>query len=203
MDLQRTLCSPLRGKIDGRQHFGLLCAALGEEKPGSVVVLDFAGVEDVSASWIAAALLPLLVWSATPEIDLYPVLAGVLGGEKKWEDEFELVANRAGVNFLAVVPGAAGRGQVLGDLDPILVNTLRAVQKHREVTGASLKRLIPGENIGATAWSNRLKDLHTNRLVRRTTRGREQLYTPVLEVSFDGPAGSRVAGRKLPAADAT
>jgi hypothetical protein len=191
----------LRGKIDGRQHFGLLCAALSGIRPGAVVSLDFAGVEDVSASWIAAALIPLLAWSATPDNDLYPVLVGVLGGDKKWEDEFELVAGRAGAVFLAAESG--GRGRLMGSLDPILTDTLRAVQKYGGVTGAGLKRLMPDEKIGATAWSNRLKDLHAKRLVRRTTRGREQVYTNILEVNFRGAASSGGAGRELPSADAT
>lgn len=198
---RQTLGSPLRGKIDGRQHFGLLCAALSGVRPGGVVSVDFSGIEDVSASWIAAAVLPLLTWSAAPETDLYPVFAGILGNEKRWEDEFELVANRASAVFMAVE--ADGRAKLIGTLDPILVETLQAVQKHREVTGAGLKRLFTTENIGATAWSNRLKDLYTKRLVRRTTRGREQVYTTVLEVNFDGTASSGIPDRKLPAADAT
>jgi hypothetical protein len=195
VELGRTLGTLLRGKIDGKQHFGLLCAALSGTKPGGVVFLDFSDVEDLSASWVAAALPPLLTWAATPETELYPVLVGVLGNEKKWEDEFELVANRAGINFLAALPATTAQGRVLGDLDPILMKTLQAVQTHREVTGAGLKRLHPNEGIGATAWSNRLKDLHTKRLLRRATHGREQLYTPVMEVTFDGPAGAGVAGR--------
>src|SRR5262245_29044805 len=94
--LSRVLGPLLRGKIDGRRHFGALCAALSGVKPGGVVFLDFRGVEDVSASWIAAALVPLLPWAALPEQDIYPVVAGIAGGEKKWPDDFELVAERAG-----------------------------------------------------------------------------------------------------------
>jgi hypothetical protein len=195
------LGSPLRGKIDGRRNFGQLCASLGAFPRGSVVFLDFAGVEDLSASWVAAGILPLVSWSAMPEMDVYPVLANVLGNDKKWEDEFELVATRVGAVFLAT--GQHSQATILGDLDPILITTLRAVQNHEEVTGAGLKRLFPQEEIGATAWSNRLKDLHTKRLVRRFARGREQVYSAVLEVDFDGSAGSRVSNRKLSAADAT
>src|SRR5262245_48554543 len=196
--VREVLGSPLRGKIDGRKHFGFLCAALSGAQRGSVVRLDFGGVEDVSASWIAAALLPLLDWSAAPANDLYPVLAGVQRTEKKWEDELELVATRGNAVFLIADPMVPAWGHFVGDLDPILTDTLRLVQKHREVTGAGLKRLVPSKKIGATAWSNRLRDLHTKRLVRRWVRGREAVYLTVLEVNFDGPAGSAVADRELP-----
>lgn len=200
--LRQSLGSPLRGKIDGRRHHGQLCAVLSGAKPGSVIAVDFADVADVSASWIAACLVPLMTWVAMPENDIYLVLVGVLGGEQKWEDEFDLVASDAGVVFLATEPGSA-QSRLLGSLDPILQDTLRAVQQHCEVTGAGLKRLFPDENIGATAWSNRLKDLHTMRLLKRITRGREQIYSIVTEVNFDGSAGPGIADRHLPATDAT
>jgi hypothetical protein len=199
--LGRTLGPLLRGKIDGRHHFGLLCAALSGVRHGETVVLDFEGVEDLSASWVSWAVSPLMEWAATPAVELYPVYSGVLGHEGKWEDEFELVANQSGAVFLAVEN--TGCARMLGSLDTILVDTLRAVQRHGEVTGAGLKRLVPDEAIGATAWSNRLKDLHTKRLLKRTTRGREQVYTTVQEVDFDGPSGAGVAGRQLPAAGST
>jgi hypothetical protein len=200
--LSRVLGSLLKGKIDGRRHFGTLCSALSAVQPGGVVLLDFRSVEDLSASWIAAALVPLLSWSALPEHDLYPVLTGIGEDDKKWLDEFELVAERSAVVFLVQgePPGSCAR--MVGNLDPILLQTLRAVKKHGGVTGAELKRLYPGEPVGPSAWNNRLKDLHTKRLLHRATRGREQVYSVLLEVNLDGATGSGVADQHLPAADA-
>ncbi len=201
--LHKVLGPMLRGKIDGRAHYGPLCSHLSRYRPGSLVQFDFHGVEDLSASWIAATLIPLLSWASLPEIDLYFVLNGVFGTDKRWEDEFELVATREHVAFLVATPESPTTFCLVGELDAILLDTLRLVQSHREVTGAALRRLVPDENIGATAWSNRLKDLHTMRLVRRTTRGREQLYSTVVEVNFDGTRCSGVASGDVPAADAT
>jgi hypothetical protein len=70
------------------------------------------------------------------------------------------------------------------------------------VTGAGLKRLT-SDAILATAWSNRLRDLHTMRLVKRVTRGREQVYSAVLEVNLNGPVSPRFTDRELPATNAT
>lgn len=203
VSLQKVLGPMLRGKIDGRAHYGPLCSHLSRFRPGSLVQFDFQGVEDLSASWIAATLIPLLSWASLTEIDLYFVLTGVFGTDKRWEDEFELVATREHVAFLVAAPEVPATFCLVGELDAILFDTLRLVQSHREVTGAALRRLVPDENIGATAWSNRLKDLHTMRLVRRTTRGREQLYSTVVEVNFDGTWCSGVAGGDVSAADAT
>jgi hypothetical protein len=56
-----------------------------------------------------------------------------------------------------------------------------------EITGAELERQFPEETIKATAWNNRLKDLHNMRLLRREKRGREQVYSPVVaEIAFNG-----------------
>jgi hypothetical protein len=201
ISLGQVLSPTLRGKIDGRLHFGILCTALVRVRAGGLVRLDFRGVEDVSASWIAAALLPLLPWSALPEHELFPVLTGI-GQEAHWADEFDLVANHAHAVFVAA-PEPPERGhRIIGSLDEALVTTMRLVERHGEVTGAGLKRLCPGEPIGATGWSNRLKDLHTKRLLRRSTRGREQVYTMAMEVNLDGPAGAGVPDRELPEADA-
>jgi hypothetical protein len=201
INLGQLLGLTLRGKIDGRLHFGALCAALSRVRAGGVARLDFRGVEDVSASWIAAALLPLLHWSALPEHELFPVLTG-LGREGHWVDEFALVADHAGAVFVAEAEPPDRGHRIIGELDDALHSTLSLVQRHGEVTGAGLKRLCPSEPIGATGWSNRLKDLHTKRLLRRATRGREQVYTMAMEVNLDGAAGAGVPDRELPAADA-
>jgi hypothetical protein len=166
------------------------------------VCLDFRGVEDLAASWIAEALLPLQRWMAAPEVDLYPILTGVLGTAKRWEDDFDVVASRGHAVFLAADEHPPRIAWLLGELDPLLVETLHLVQRNRSVTGAGLKRLVPEEPIGATAWSNRLKDLHAMRLVRRSTRGREQVYSPVLEVDLDGTRNSGTGSRKVSASDA-
>jgi hypothetical protein len=71
---------------------------------------------------------------------------------------------------------------LIGSLDPGQRTTLEAVAEFRDVTGAELERRKATERIGATAWNNRLKDLHQKRLLRRTKRGREQVYSPVVEV---------------------
>ena len=42
LSLRRILGSPLRGKIDGRRHFGALCSALSGVRPGAVVLPGWA-----------------------------------------------------------------------------------------------------------------------------------------------------------------
>src|SRR5262245_17725752 len=79
----------LQGKLPGRKDYARLCELLSEAPPGSVVFLDFAGVELASGSWINAALVPLLAWANEEGIDLFPVICNA---NKDLVEELLLVA---------------------------------------------------------------------------------------------------------------
>src|SRR5207248_1402595 len=90
------------------------------------------------------------------------------------------------------------RAVLIGPLDPGQRATLDALLELHEATGAALERLRPDANIKATAWNNRLKDLHDKRLLRRERRGREQVYSPVVaEIVPDGRQLSSAANQQL------
>jgi hypothetical protein len=169
----------LAGKLPGKRDYARLCELLTEAAPGSVVFLDFAGVEEVSASWINAALVPLLTWAADERNDLFPAICN---SKKGWIDELALVARYTHTCFL-VAEGAIPprRAVLIGALDPGQLSTLDALVELQAVTGAGLERQRPEEATKATAWNNRLKDLFEKRLLRRERRGREHVYSPVVQ----------------------
>jgi hypothetical protein len=175
----------LAGKLAGKRDYARLCELLTEEAPGSVVFLDFAGVEHVSASWINAALVPLLTWAKDERNDLFPAICNV---KKDWLDELVLVASYTRTCFLVAQGSIPPRRAVLiGPLDPGQRSTLEAIIELQAATGAELNRQRPEESIEATAWNNRLKELYDKRLLRRERRGREQIYSPVVkEISVNG-----------------
>lgn len=172
----------LQGRPMGRKHYARLCEALADVPSGDIGVLDFAGVEIVTGSWINEALVPLLRWAADERNDIFPVF---LNFAPAWLDELQMVAEWTHNCFLVsrgkAFPKAAN---LVGSLDAGQRATLDAVLKGAEVTGAALDGR---EGVRATAWNNRLKDLYQKRLIRREKRGREQVYSPVVaEVSLDG-----------------
>ncbi|MFL5329180.1 MAG: hypothetical protein ACJ8C4_09705 [Gemmataceae bacterium] len=172
----------LQGRPQGRKHFPRLCAALAEIPSGAVALLDFAGVEIITGSWINEALVPLLRWAADERNDIFPVLVNF---DPDWLDELQMVAEWTHTCFLVSRGKAAPKSACLvGNLDPGQEATLEAVVDGSAVTGASLGGQ---DGIKGTAWNNRLKDLYEKRLVRREKRGREQVYSPVVaEINFDG-----------------
>jgi len=181
-----TFGTHLQGKLPGKRHFAKLCDVLRNAPPGTVVFLDFTGVEVVTGSWVNAVFVPFFQWAGGEGTDIFPVVCNL--AVQEWLDEFALVAEWTHRCFL-VASGAlpAGRAKAVGPLDPGQRATLSAVIEFGPVTGAELERKWTAETIRATAWNNRLRDLYDKRLIRKERRGREQVYSTVLkEVEFDG-----------------
>lgn len=166
----------LQGRPLGRKHYPRLCELLADVPAGDVALLDFSGVEIVTGSWINEALVPLLRWAADERNDIFPVL---LNFDPNWLDELQIVAEWTHNCFLVSHGSSLPKSATLvGSLDVGQKATLLAVVNGEAVTGAGLD----GQGgVRGTAWNNRLKDLYQKRLVRREKRGREQVYSPVIE----------------------
>jgi hypothetical protein len=184
IDIGKRLGHRLQSEIKGRRDFAVLCDTLSAVPKGTLVTLDFRSVETATASWWSAAILPLMRMSANEQTDLYFLIANGLGTE--WLDDLRLVAQVNNQPFL--VTGQDQREvSIIGLLDDGLCRTLELVQRMKTTTGARLAEACPDEKVGPTAWHNRLRDLYDRRILRRIKRGREQLYSPVIEVTaFDG-----------------
>lgn len=184
--ISESLSDRLQGRLLGREHFAQACALLASEIPGGLVVLDFDGVKHVTGSWINSMLVPLFLWAANKENDLFPVLTNV---RPEWLDELRLVAEWNHQCYLVSNHGGIPpkRACLVGRLDPAQRSSLNTVLKTGETTGARLERQNPEEDIRATAWNNRLKDLYNKRLLRRERHGRERIYSAVVkEISENG-----------------
>jgi len=185
LPIRQLVAGRLFGQVTGQRDFARICERLAGTPPGSTVLLDFDGIPLVSGSWANAALVPLMEWVADRRIDLYPILLNV--SSESLED-MQLVAKWNHQTYLHAHgrKGLPSKARLLGALDQGQMATLRCVLDLKEVTGAELERRTD-EPIKATAWNNRLKDLHSKRLLRRTKRGREQLYSPVVsEIIING-----------------
>lgn len=184
--MAREFSNGLRGKLPGRRHFARLCELLCDAPTGATVFFDFTDIDLVTGSWLNAAFVPLVRWAADDRNDLFPVVCNAL---PEVLEELSLVANWTHTCFLAAEgPVPPTRATLVGTLDLAQRATLEAVVGLGVATGAGLERRMPGERIGATAWNNRLKDLHGKRLLRRERRGRERVYTPLVGQIDTDPA---------------
>lgn len=178
--------SRLQGKPAGRRDFATICGHLAEAESGSIVLLDFSGVESVNASWLNMAIAPLIRWCSESQNEFFPVLANY---PTKDLDELELVAEK-NQQCYAVTAGTAEPPtviQLVGRLEPSLYTTIVKLAELGEATGAQLSREVPEEGVLPTAWNNRLRDLNEMRLLLRRKEGRQQVYRLLAkEVVFDG-----------------
>jgi hypothetical protein len=177
IELVSSLGPELQGRLIGRKHFGQICELLADAPTGGTVVLDFKGVEMMTGSWANEVIVPLYKWAADPNNDLFPILRNL---KPRWDEELQLLADWNQQCYVWL-NGTEETAVLIGSLDPGLRKTMEAVLSFKQITGAELERKFPDEGVGATAWNNRLKDLHTKRLLVRTKRGREQVYSPVME----------------------
>lgn len=181
IDIAKICATQLQGEVLGKRHYARVCEVLTNAQRGDIVLLNFKGVNVVTGSWINAMIVPLFRRVGEPEIDLYPILCNI---ETDWVDDLALLAKWTHQCYLVAdkCSTAIRSARLIGSLDPGQRSAFEAVIDSHEATGAELERQGRGERIGATAWNNRLKDLHEKRLLRRTKRGREQIYAPLVEV---------------------
>lgn len=188
------------GATLGRDNFRDILATLVKVLATDIetlVVFNFADVEDVSASYIKATLLATHrcgrlhsgVLSAEEfrdskvEIRAFPIIVVVLHAS---DDVAECINAAFGVNGMAVLAGTRLKGErlteavVLGALEAKAQRTLALTSAHTEITASELLEAYPEEGIsGATGWNNRLTELHHLQLLRRRTVGRQHTYYPL------------------------
>ncbi len=164
----------LLGKLMGQAHFPLLLGAILRTTPGTIVYLDFTGITNVTASYVAATIVQLLRLIATGSLDRHLIIGGI---HEDYQTEIEYVLNHEHTPIL--VRTTTGALCVLGPLDTPYARTLDAVTQRGRVTAKELQHAATKERIGQTGWIKRLTTLHAQGLVQRTKIGREYAYEPI------------------------
>lgn len=182
----------------GLQVQQALDAALRELPPGSVLVLDFQGVEMMDYSFADEAFGSLYARMAAREYpDRYMVLA--MGDDEVSRallENIEVALQQRDVAALVVPRDAieasgqampsrreSDQWEVIGVLPEHLLDTLRAVMEKEQVTVRDLAEALHLDS--ATACNNRVAKLHQLRLVRREAAivpegGRQYCYSSVI-----------------------
>ena len=166
---------------------------------GTLVILDFEKMGAVNGSYIKGTAFWLLTCgqlssgysenivpprhAADPRpCDLFVCVTGL---SSDLVTEFQEFLKPRGLPLLfakKIVGGAVNEAILLGHLDPALRFTLNAVTDKGTCTAPQLHEMFPDQKITVTAWNNRLNDLHSLRLVRRTRVGRGLEYSPLTKV---------------------
>lgn len=155
--------------------------------PGVLVLLDLRAAESMTASFIKATVFRLQDIHLGDDraddrprtaLNVYPI---ILGANAEVGSELDDVLVRHGRTCLEAEDGGGGvtltRARLRGCLDPVLATSLRHLASIEAATAQEMHLRFPeGRPIAATAWNNRLNDLHARRLVRRVREGRTWRY---------------------------
>ena len=167
--------SVLAGRLAGDALRLKLEGWLRSSPNGATVVLDFSNVELVTASYFLAAFAWLWKSAEIAGRDLYPVLANLAD---EVQEEVTIAIEATGIKLLC--------GRIEGNslsilhalnLDSIEKETYSRVEELGEATAGDLFRIEPRTQ--PTAWSNRLAQLFTFRVLRRRKAGRQVFYSLV------------------------
>lgn len=167
---QRAGNNVLAGIKKGEMDLVALAADLDMAQADELVEVDLSGVHVLTGSYFNAGILPL--WDRARDKGCFPVLRGVSDTPRA---DIEIVLN--GRNRAIWATPATDRFDDAAALGPV-DSGLQAILDRARSGAVSAVSLYEGDrSIGATAWSNRLAQLHGDLLLRRTKEGRKFLYT--------------------------
>jgi hypothetical protein len=167
----------LLGRSQGELHLPLLFASILRQPTDAVVWLDFQGIENITASWVAATIVPLLRMRSAGSLGRYLLLNNLT---PDLIEEVAYVLNHENTPALLLNPGR--EPVVLGPLDPAYAQTLERIHAQGHTTAKTLLEMSD-ERIGQTGWIKRLTTLNVLGLIRKNKVGREHTYEPLVEVT--------------------
>ena len=170
------------GGIAGRKLLTALIAATPSGDAPTVAFLDFKGVQVATSSFLREAVVGFRDYSRLSLTNIYPVAANL---EAAVLEELEFFLRARNDVFWICDLGANERvtgARLLGVLDPAQRTTFDHVRQLGAVTAPELAASFPGQNIGPTAWNNRLSGLAAKGLLVERKVGKSKSFSPLLEI---------------------
>ena len=167
----------LAGALTGRRILGRLLERVdGEPKSPEPLYLDFNGIELATASFLRECILEFRNTVRRRWTNCYPVVANA--NDSVTEELCVLLAQRD-VLMLCTLDekGKPDSPWLLGDLEPKQRVTFDLVRKLGEADAGQLMRSSKdGDQVGQTAWNNRLASLSRLGLLMEMSHGRAKRY---------------------------
>ncbi len=172
----------LGGAVEGRRHLAVLMAAVGPDpNEPEPLFADFAGIEFATASYLRETLVTLHRMLRARRSNFYLVVANAAASVL---DDLAVLTDAGGLAFLSCTLDQAGNASgiaVIGRLDPKQQTTFDEVRRRGETDARELLKASAGqEEVGPTAFNNRLAALVNLGLIAETAKGKSKRYRPVL-----------------------
>lgn len=175
----------LHGATIGEHHAALVRDAVAaQQQPADSVILDFAGIESATASYLKRLINPFFAAPGSPEgfaTEVSPILIGVDSPDLR-EEITDFLSGKGRVLIVADRDTRPPKfQQLLGRLDGAAAETFQELRTMKRTTAAELYERHREETTNQTAWNNRLAQLVEMRIARRDRAGRFWMYEPTVE----------------------
>jgi hypothetical protein len=173
----------LSGAIPGRKLLTALIAATPSSNSPMPTFLDFDGIEVATASFLREAVIGFRDYARLSLQNVYPVAANL---SLSVREELEFFVRARGDAIWSCdldANDAVSKAQVIGELDPVQQATFDAVTQIGAVSAPELASRFTDNNIGPTAWNNRLSGLAAKGLVVERRQGKSKSFSPLLETA--------------------
>ncbi len=172
----------LGGAVEGRRDLARLLEAVGSEPAAPApLFVDYEGIELATASYQRETIAALQQVIRARRSNHYLVVANANAAVR---EDLEVLARAGGLAFLACTLTAAGKvsgAGIIGTLDPKAQATFDLVCARGETDARELMQANAGrEDVGHTAWNNRLAGLVQLGLIAEYAEGKFKRYRPVI-----------------------
>jgi len=174
----------LAGATAGAQVLSRLIELLGSPTQLTVVYLDFSAVDVATSSFLRECVVGFRNYCRRSRPEAYPVPANLNSEVSEELGDLMRSMNDAFVCCDLTNGGIATDPIVLGRLDEKQLVALNAIAERGEATAKELRNT---EDVGTTAWNNRLVSLADKGLLIERKIGRTNKYSLVLEGLNYGP----------------
>ena len=173
----------LTGATAGRRMLSVLIANTPPTDAPTPVFLDFEGVEVATASFLRESVIAFRDYARQSLPNIYPAVANLTPVVAEELDFF--IRSRGDVLWSCNLDadGKAVAARLIGDLDPAQRATFNTVQELGATSAPELAARFADEQIGPTAWNNRLSALATKGVLVEQRHGKSKSFSPLLEVT--------------------
>jgi hypothetical protein len=173
----------LSGAISGRTLLSALIAATPSSAQPTPAFLDFTAIEIATASFLRESVIGFRDYARRSLENVYPAVAN-LAPTIAEELEF-FVRSRSDVLWSCELAPDDNviSARLIGELDPAQRSTFDAALELGVITAPELAARFADQQIGPTAWNNRLSALATKGLLVERKQGKTKSFRPLLEIT--------------------
>lgn len=171
------------GAISGRELLSkLLSLTVREPDVPESVVLDFAGIEVATASFLRESVIAFRNIIRGRRSKFYPIVANLKPVIAEELEDILQARSDAIMSCVTTDDGEFENIQTLGRLEAKQKRVLELVSERGELDAGQLQREFgDSEGVKQTAWNNRLSALATSGLVIEISDGKNKRYKPLFE----------------------